>query len=77
MYKFFHNTYYKKARKTNIRSLFILSTSDCGYTERESIASSNFTFNTDEHPELDLLTAAGQKYGQDHINPFTGSAFIY
>lgn len=43
------------------------------YTERGSIASSNFTFKSEEHPELDLLTKTGQCYGQDHLNPFTGT----
>ncbi|XP_052785771.1 F-box and WD repeat domain containing protein 10B-like isoform X2 [Mya arenaria] len=42
------------------------------YTERGSVVSSNFTYNTDEHPELELLINAGQTYGQDQINPFTG-----
>ena len=43
--------------------------------ERESIASSNFTYKTDEHPELGLLTSVSKEYGRDSVNPFTGETF--
>ena len=52
-----------------------LLTSDGEYTERASIASSNYTYRTDEHPSLELLTTVSQHYGQDNINPFTGEEF--
>ncbi|XP_060555980.1 F-box and WD repeat domain containing protein 10B-like isoform X2 [Ruditapes philippinarum] len=44
------------------------------YTECGSIASSNFTYKTDEHPDLELLTTVSQQYGQDQNNPFTGTS---
>ncbi|XP_045213693.2 F-box and WD repeat domain containing protein 10B-like isoform X2 [Mercenaria mercenaria] len=43
------------------------------YTECGSIASSNFTYRTDEHPDLELLTTVSQQYGQDQTNPLTGT----
>ncbi|XP_052263005.1 F-box and WD repeat domain containing protein 10B-like isoform X1 [Dreissena polymorpha] len=46
---------------------------DTAYTERGSIASSTFTFNTAEHPELDLLLSTNSN--QEQINPFTGAPF--
>lgn len=45
------------------------------YTECSSIASSNFTYRTDEHPDLEFLTTTSQQYGQDNTNPFTGAQF--
>lgn len=47
--------------------------SEALYTEQASIASSNYTYKTEEHPELDLLATTSQSYGQDQLNPFTGS----
>lgn len=47
--------------------------SETEYTERASIASSNYTFKSDQHPELELLTTTSQSYGQDQVNPFTGT----
>ena len=46
---------------------------DSVYTECGSIASSNFTYRTDEHPDLELLTTVSQQYGQEQTNPFTGT----
>ena len=43
--------------------------------ERESIASSNYTFKTEEHPDLRLLTVASREYGTEAINPLTGETF--
>lgn len=45
------------------------------YTECESITSDNYTYRTDEHPDLELLTSISPQYGQDQINPFTGGQF--
>ena len=52
--------------------MFLCLFSETVYTERASVSSSNFTYKTDEHPELALLTATSTTYGQDQINPFTG-----
>ena len=48
---------------------------DDDYMERESIASSNYTYKTEEHPDLLLLTATSKEYGKESINPLTGETF--
>ena len=53
--------------------LFIFTDGD--YMEKESIASSNYTYKTDEHPDLQLLTSASRGYGTDTVNPLTGETF--
>ena len=60
--------------RTRVNNLLLLLLDD-DYMESESVASSNYTYKTDEHPELELLRTVSKEYGRDSVNPFTGENF--
>ncbi|XP_078658550.1 F-box and WD repeat domain containing protein 10B-like [Branchiostoma floridae x Branchiostoma belcheri] len=45
------------------------------WEDDESLASSNYTYNTEEHPELYLLTQANLEYATPATHPITGEEF--
>ncbi|XP_035670522.1 CMT1A duplicated region transcript 1 protein-like [Branchiostoma floridae] len=45
------------------------------WEDDESLASSNYTYNTEEHPDLYLLTQANLEYATPTVHPITGDEF--